>query len=368
MSTPSAAPPDSRPDSRPDSPPERDRTLSAVRAVIPARCYERSAGPALAALAQAAALHVAALAGLALTDAWWLLVPLWGLAGLGVAGLFVLGHDASHGALLASPRANRLIAPLCMVPSAHVEAAWDLGHNRVHHGYTTRQGLDFVWHPLTADDYRRLGRLRRAQHRLEWSWLGSGAYFLRAVWWQKMIRFRAEGRRRGTIRADKARLAAMAGGAVAVVAAAGWLTAGPVGAVWLPVKLLVVPFLVFVQIIGWTVYVHHVDPDIRWWPRREWTKFRGQVESTTILRMPRLANRLWFHDIFVHVPHHVDPRIPFHQLRRAAEAIAAAYPGIVRTERMTLRRYLRATRRCKLYDFDAGRWLPYRAALASSGE
>jgi acyl-lipid omega-6 desaturase (Delta-12 desaturase) len=34
-----------------------------------------------------------------------------------------------------------------MGPSAHVEAAWDLGHNRIHHGYTTRQGFDFVWHP-----------------------------------------------------------------------------------------------------------------------------------------------------------------------------------------------------------------------------
>jgi omega-6 fatty acid desaturase (delta-12 desaturase) len=179
-----------------------------------------------------------------------------------------------------------------------------------------------------------------------------------------MIRFRAEGRRRGTIRVDKVRLVAAATTAVLAVAVAGWLTGGPVDAVWLPVKLLVVPFLVFVQIIGWTVYVHHVDPEIRWWPRREWTKFRGQMESTTILRMPRLANRLWFHNIFVHVPHHVDPRIPFHQLPRAAAAIAAAYPGTVREARMSLRRYVTATRRCKLYDFDAGRWLPYRAATS----
>src|SRR5690606_31324093 len=95
---------------------------------------------------------------------------------------------------------------------------------------------------------------------------------------------------------------------------------------------------------------------------REWSQFRGQMESTTILEMPRLIDRLWFHHIFVHVPHHVDARIPFHQLPRAAAAIAAGFPDTVRTARLSLRGYLWATRTCKLYDFDAGRWLGYAAA------
>lgn len=140
------------------------------------------------------------------------------------------------------------------------------------------------------------------------------------------------------------------------VTAGGWL-----GAVWMPVKLLVVPFLLFVQIIGWTVYVHHVAPDIRWWTRREWTQFKGQMESTTILRMPRVVNRLWFHNICVHVPHHVDARIRFDHLPKAAAAIDAAYPNTVRSSKFSIRQYFRTTRACKLYDFEAGRWLPYRA-------
>jgi len=195
-----------------------------------------------------------------------------------------------------------------------------------------------------------------------WSWAGAGVYFLRNVWWQKMMRFHPDGRRRRAIQADKIRLLGAAATTVAGVGILGWFSAGPVGAVWLPVKLLVVPFLVFVQIIGWTVHVHHVGPDIRWWTRREWSQFRGQMESTTILRFPAIVNRLWFHNIFVHVPHHVDPRIPFHQLPAAADAIVTAYPDTVKTSRFSLRGYLRATRRCKLYDFDAGRWLAYPAA------
>jgi len=345
------------------SSPGRDRSLNEVRTVIPATCYERPRRRAWLAVAQAAVLYLAALAGLLLVDVWWLLVPLWVLAGLGVAGLFVLGHDASHNALVDSARANRVLARLCMGPSAHIEAAWDVGHNRIHHGYTTRQGFDFVWHPVTPDEYREFGWRRRVQHRIEWSGVGAGAYYLRTVWWQKMMRFRPEGPRRRTIRAARARLVGAVSAALIVAAIVGWLTSGPVGVVWLPLKLFAVPFLVFVQVIGWTVYVHHVGPGIRWWTRREWNRFRGQMESTTILRIPAVVNRLWFHNIFIHTPHHVDPRIPFHQLPAAADAIAAAYPGTVRVSRFSVRDYLRTTRQCKLYDFESGCWLPYAAAV-----
>jgi len=340
----------------------RTRSLNDVRAVIPKVCYERPAAPARRALALAVAAYLAPVVALAFTDRWWALIVLWPLAGLGVAGLFVLGHDASHGAFVESRRVNRVIARLCMAPSIHVEAAWDLGHNRVHHGYTTRQGFDFVWHPSTVEDYRALGRLGRLRHRFEWSWLGSGAYYLRTVWWEKMWRFNPSGKRRGDIVRDKLVLASAVAAVVATLAVVGALTGGLIGLVWLPVKLVVVPFLLFLQIIGWTVYVHHVAPDIRWWTKREWSQFNGQMESTTVMRLPRIVNRLWFHNIFVHVPHHVDTRIPFHQLPAAAAAIDEAYPDTVRSLRWSLRDYLGATRACKLYDFDAGTWLPYDAA------
>jgi acyl-lipid omega-6 desaturase (Delta-12 desaturase) len=342
--------------------PVRTDSLNAVRDIIPARCYQRSARRATLALVQAFVLWLLPVVALLFTDTWYFVLPLWLFAGLAVAGLFVLGHDASHGALVTSRSANRLIAQVCMAPSAHVEAAWDLGHNRIHHGYTTREGFDFVWHPLTPEQYRELGTFAKLQHRLEWSWIGSGAYFLRSVWWDKMWRYNAPGKRRNAIIRDKTTLTIAMVLALGGAATFGALTGGLVAAFWVPVKLFVVPFLLFVHIIGWTVYVHHVAPDIRWWPRKEWSQFRGQMESTTILRMPRLVNRLWFHNIFVHVPHHVDARIPFHQLPAAAAAIAEHYPDTVRSGRLTMRDYLHTTKSCKLYDFEQGTWLTYAAA------
>ena len=342
--------------------PTRTHSLNEVRAVIPEVCYQRSTARASWALLQAVVLYVAPVVGLALTNRWWAVIPLWLLAGLAVSGLFVLGHDASHGALLKTPRANRMVAQMSMAPAVHVEAAWDLGHNRVHHGYTTRQGFDFVWHPSTVEEYRALGRWAKLRHRLEWSCIGSGAYFLRQVWWEKMWRYSAPGKRHDAIVRDKVTLGSVVVLVLAASATIGAITGGWIDALWVPVKLFVVPFLLFVQVIGFTVYVHHVSPEIRWWTRRDWTQYNGQMESTTILRVPRLVNRLWFHNIFVHVPHHVDTRIPFHRLPKAAAAIADAYPGTVRSSRLSVRSYLRATRACKLYDFEAGHWVPYAAA------
>ena len=153
--------------------------------------------------------------------------------------------------------------------------------------------------------------------------------------------------------------AVMGGGAFAL----GWaLDGGPGAGVWMAAKLVVLPFLVFIQIIGWTVYVHHVGPDIRWWTRAEWSPWRGQMESTTVLRTPRFLN-VFFQNIFVHVPHHVDTRIPWYHLPAAAVAIEAAFPGTVIDKRFRVSDYLRGTRQCKLYDFAAGTWLTYRQAL-----
>lgn len=343
-------------------PRRRDGSLNEVRSVIPAECYKRSRGRASLALAQGAVLYLVPVALLAMTNAWWALPILWVLTGLAVAGLFVLGHDASHGALVESRRANRTIARVCMLPSAHVEAAWDLGHNRIHHGYTTREGFDFVWHPTTVEQYRELGWFGRLRHRFEWSFVGSGAYYAHAVWLGKMWTFRGGGKRQATIDRDKLLVAGVWVLALAVAATAGALTGGWVDAIWLPIKLFVIPLAIFLQIIGWVVYVHHVEPDIRWWPRREWNQFKGQMESTTVLHVPAVANRLWFHNIMIHVPHHVDTRLPFHQLPRAATAIAEAYPDTVREGRSSIGQFWTSTRTCKLYDFDAGTWLPYAAA------
>ena len=343
-------------------------TLRDVIDSVPASCRRRSTARGLTLVARDVTIYLATMVGLFLTDTWWLVVPLWLLAGLAVSGMFVLGHDAAHGTLVDSNRLNSFLGHALFLPSLHIYEAWVLGHNRIHHGHTVRETMDFVWHPTTPEEYRAMGRVRRLRHRLEWSFLGAGFYYTRAVWWQKMIRFGdPPAKWADKIRRDRNIMYVATFVMVTFVALLGGLASGDVvGATWLVVKLMVVPFLLFQWSIGWTVYVHHIDPDIRWHTRQKWSKVAGQLDGTTVLRINPVIDYLFFHSIFVHMPHHVDMRIPCYHLEDAAEAIKEAFPGRVIDRRFRMRDYFATTRRCKLHDFETGEWFTYRAAAAPS--
>ena len=342
----------------------RQGSLKPVLDVIPPEAYENPTWKGLAYVGRDLAIYALVVTGLIVFDNPVVVVALWLVAAMVVSGLFIVAHDAAHGALFASKRLNRIVGTMAMLPSWHVYEGWVLGHNRIHHAYTVRQGYDFVWHPYTPEQYAAMSPLARLRHRVEWSWYGAGLYYLREVWWHKMIVGSPPARWAPAIRRDRVIVWTFVALSAAALGALGWATYGTVlGAAWMVLKVLVVPFLAFCFVIGSFVHVHHIQPDIRWWKRREWTKFKGQMEGTTVLRA-RFGLNFFFHWIMVHVPHHVDMRIPMYNLELAADAIAEAFPDTVHDEPLRFRDYIANTRRCRLYDFDEGRWLTYREATA----
>jgi omega-6 fatty acid desaturase (delta-12 desaturase) len=345
----------------------RAGSLKPVLDIIPPEAYRNPTWKGLAYLARdtaAYALLVWALIEIANPLA---VLGLEVLMALVVGGLFIIGHDVAHGALFKSKRLNSIVGHVAMLPGWHVYEGWVLGHNRIHHAYTVRQGYDFVWHPYTAEEFRAMGPWQRARHRIEWSWAGAGFYYMREVWWHKMVVGRPPARWVNAIRRDRWIVAAFVAVATAALAWIGWDRTGSVaGTLWLVTRVLVLPFVGFSYLIGSLVHVHHVAPDIRWWKRREWDKFKGQVDGTTILRA-RWGLNFFFHWIMVHIPHHVDMRIPMYNLELAAEAIKEAYPDVVHDEPLRFADFVRNTRRCKLYDFEQGRWLTYAEARQAGG-
>jgi omega-6 fatty acid desaturase (delta-12 desaturase) len=345
---------------------ERPTTLKPVLDVISPERYRNPTWKGLLYVARDLVLYGLLVWGLIVADAWWAVLGLWGLSAFVISGLFIIGHDAAHGALFRSKRLNSIVGHVMMLPSWHVYEGWVLGHNRIHHGHTCRQSMDFVWHPLTPDQYAALPRWQQLRHRIEWSWLGSMPYYLRDVWWNKMIAFDPPENWARQIKRDRLIVLGFVGAASLALGALGLSMYGSVlGALWMIVKVLVVPFLAFIFTIGWVVHVHHIDPEITWWKRREWNKFRGQMEGTTMVLVPAWLD-FFLHRIFFHVAHHVDMRIPFYELPAACEEIRQAFPDVVVTRRLRLRDFLANTRQCKLYDFDAGRWLTYAEARAQA--
>ncbi len=343
---------------------DRSRTLASVIGAIPEECYENPTSRGVLWLVRDLALYAAVVWALASFDQIWALVPLWLLAGLVISALFILGHDAAHGALFKSKRLGYLLGQLAMLPSLHLYEAWVFGHNRIHHGHTTRESMDYVWHPATPGEYAAFSPLRKALHRVEWSALGAGVYYAYEIWWLRMIRFVPGDKMRGAIRRDRIVVGGFFALFSAGVLAAGFASYGTAGgALWMWFKVVGVPFVVWNYVIGFAVYVHHISPDIPWFKRRDWTKFRGQVDGTTVLHMPAWSN-VFFHNIFLHVPHHVDMRIPFYQLPAAVDALREHLGDDLHERKYRYSEYLRATRECKLFDFERGRWYTYGEAMA----
>lgn len=349
---------DQRPDQRNELP-----SLEEVRRAIPANCYQRSMGRGLLLMVTDVLLYAAAV-GLAVRSNSLLggMVAAL-LVGLTISALFVLGHDAAHDALLPSRHLNRLVALVFMLPSLHVRDGWVFGHNRVHHGFTVRRGVDFVWHPVTPQEYREMSRRQQFVHRLDWSWAGAGPYYLRNVWWSKMIRFTPANRSAPGIRRDRRIVVGFVLAMTAVTVLLGWRQDSTVlSALWMWARVLIIPFLVFTWVIGATVHIHHVQADLKWYDGNDWTRSKAQLVGTTVMRAPWLID-VALHHIFVHVPHHVDARIPCYRLSQAADAIDSAFPGVIKQRSFHLRDYFRATRDCKLFDFANSRWIRIAEAV-----
>ena len=107
------------------------------------------------------ALFMGLVAGTVLLESVWLKLLCGSAAGFVIGRLFIIGHDACHQSLTPHRELNKWIGRYAFLYSLTPFSLWDTGHNVVHHGYTNLKGVDFVWTPLTAEEFAELGPLGR---------------------------------------------------------------------------------------------------------------------------------------------------------------------------------------------------------------
>ncbi len=354
-------------------------TWKSIKDAISPAAYENPTHRGLLYFFRDLVLFGACMTALAMAEAWYYVIPLWLLSGLLISALFTIGHDAAHGALFQSKRLSYWVGFLSTIPSLHAYSQWAYGHNRVHHGHTIKLGADFVWHPVSPAEYQKKSWLGRAMHRLYWSPLGAGPYYLIEIWFKGMVLYtapNAEAKRdqRAMTAIFFAISAALFFGGAYANAIAGATSVESFAALaaangafdwsaglWMWTKMFLVPFLIWNYIMGFTVYVHHINEEIPWKARGDWSPAYGQLFGTVNYHIPRAIN-FFLHDIYVHMPHHVQVRIPFYHLKRALEDIKAVYGEYVIERDTVLADYLRSTKKCKLFDRETGRWYTYREA------
>lgn len=318
---------------------------------------ERDNAVAYAAALLDVAVYVAATALAVTVDATWLKLVLSLAAGIMISTLFVLGHDAAHGSLVASPRQNRILGRLLFLPSLHNYTLWRIQHNRLHHQAPNVRGAN-SWSPFSPDEFRALPRWRRLLERV-YRGGGFGLYYLVERWARhKFVPIAAlepAWRRAAWIDVMPlaAWLVALVAALVALGAAAGhgWLAS-----LWWGFAL---PFLVWNWSMGLTVFLQHTHFSVPWFrDAAHAARHGGQEELTVHVRYPRWYGRL-SHDIMEHPAHHINPLIPCYRLNAAQTRLLEVLGDAAIVERVGPRYIRSLMRRCKLYDYDRQEWTDF---------
>jgi omega-6 fatty acid desaturase (delta-12 desaturase) len=287
-------------------------------------------------------------------------------AGFMIGRLFIIGHDACHQSYTPSRALNRLLGRIAMLPSLTPYSLWEVGHNVVHHGYTNLKGVDFVWAPLTREEFAALSPTRRVMERIYRSGFGPALYYLVEMWWLRMFfpRKTYMGTRRAVFVWDGVCVVATAALWVGALVAAASATGQ---SVWLLLGVgFAVPFLFWNAMIGFVVYVHHTHTAVQWHDdKAAWARAAPFVSTTVHLTFPLRIGAM-LHHIMEHTAHHVDMSVPLYQLEGVQRLLEHTLPGRIIVQRFSWRWYFDTARRCKLYDFSRRCWTDFAGRPTSA--
>jgi omega-6 fatty acid desaturase (delta-12 desaturase) len=310
-------------------------------------------------------VYLLAVAGAVGLGPWPIQLACVVVAGSAIASLFVIGHDAAHGAFVDGRRLNALIGRIAFLPSLHNYSLWQVAHNRLHHVDVNVKGLN-SWSPLTKTEFDALPWWRRAAERLYRTPLGLGPYYLKERWWRDKFfpRRRHAVGARPVFYADFTLLLVWLIASVALLAVIGERSDD--GAVAAVLWGLVLPFVVWNSAMGATIYLQHTSARVPWFRSRADWEFEAcrQEDLTVHVEVPRWYG-LISHHIMDHPAHHVLPKIPLYNIGAAQRRLNELLGERAVTERFSPQYLWTTMRRCKLYDYERHRWLRFDGSPTS---
>lgn len=268
-----------------------------------------------------------------------------------IGTLFTVGHDAVHQSFTPHRWLNNWIGRLAMVPSSHNASLWAFTHNRVHHRYTNLLKWDFVWAPMSPEEYRAAPPIKRWLYRLYRARLGAIPFNIIVMWWQRNF-LPLHPACRQDLRSHIFDTVFIVVGWLGYASFIAWMGASlaPDRPVWLTLLLgWVFPWVMWNWANGWTTYLHHTHPEVPWFhDAAEWSRYRAQILGTIHVEVPlffdAISNRIMDHNA-----HHAWTAIPLYNLRHAQRRLLDVFKE-VRRIRLTPAAYARIADMCKLYD------------------
>jgi omega-6 fatty acid desaturase (delta-12 desaturase) len=288
------------------------------------------------------------------------------LAGDRISALFVIGHDAAHGAYTNHKRLNQIIGRIAFLPSLHNYRLWQIAHNRKHHRFPNLKGFN-SWSPLSRTEYQSLSLGSKVLQHLYRSPLGLGPYYIFNRWLPDKFfpTPRVAGKVSVGMWGDFLVLVAFAIVWVSMLAYVGSLLEHTTP--WEAILWgCIVPFVTWNYYMGLAVYLQHTNVRVPWFDSEsEWRRLvEGQQDVTCHVAFPGWFNFMT-HNIMLHPAHHVHPKIPLYQLPRAKKVLAESLGDRFIRDTFTLSWFLRTMRDCKLYDYERHKWLDFKGNARS---
>jgi len=302
---------------------------------------------------------------------WWLQLVFAVAAGAAIAVLFVIAHDAGHDSLTPHRWLNRIVGRIALLPALHSFSMWVLVHNRKHHRWANLSPEDEVWTPLSLEEYRNSSWLKRALYRFYRSAWGPLLYYTIEFWIKRIIvpwpsqvkKYRLE----YIFDALLVYAAAIGYGCFLYFGnQAGWfdMWGGEPRPMWnVFVFGFAIPFAVWNVFMAFSIYLMHTHPAIVWYNDRQKWKSVSQADTAVHVVFPGPVNGV-FHWIMEHNVHHIHPSVPSYNLKDAQTTYEEREEEVV-VFNWTIRSHLDVVRRCKLYDFEAEKWIDYQGEFTS---
>ncbi|MCG8379327.1 MAG: fatty acid desaturase [Proteobacteria bacterium] len=305
-------------------------------------------------------VYVFAIAGAIYVDSTVAKILFGILAGLKIASIFAIAHDAAHDSFTSNKILNKTIARISFLPVMHNYSLWLLVHNRYHHQMPNVKGIN-SWSPMSPDEYNSLPLWRKKLEQFYRTPYGIWLNYLVERWWKnKFYPFKKNVGERKLIHWLDFCLASMYG--VLFVSLLAYL--GSTLVYTTPVELIitafVIPVIVGSYVIGFTVYQQHTDEGIPWFKTKELCDKAGygQEDLTMYVKFPGWYNLL-SHNAMEHTVHHIDPRVPTYNLAKAQSVIVEKLGNLAVMKNFSFREFYITMKLCKLYDYDNHYWLDF---------
>lgn len=322
-------------------------TLGTIVKSMPKEVFELDHGKAWGACVTSLVSFAASLYLISISP-WYLLPFAWFLSGTAFTGFFVVGHDCGHRSFHQNKLVEDIVGTLAFMPLIYPFEPWRIKHNH-HHAHTNKLVEDTAWHPAMEDKVKEWSPFERWAYTTFLGtplklWASVGHW---AIWHFNLDLYTAEQKPR-VIVSLAAVAAFIAIGFPLIVHYTGWVGLA---------KYWLMPWLGYHFWMSTFTVVHHTAPHIPFKHADEWDAAKAQLSGTVHCDYPRWVEFLT-HDINVHVPHHVNSRIPWYNLRKATDSLRQNWGEYMTEASFNWRMMKNIITECHMYDKDTN-YKPY---------